>query len=91
MYDFDETTQISVTNSGSIIIIDKENDILFYNDINMYLATKNNLGYDPTLKQFKNAKDMDWSFWESGLLAYSKEEVYFWGVNVVKERANKVK
>ena len=40
LYDYDESTQIWVTNSGSVVIIDAENDVIFYNDINMYIATK---------------------------------------------------
>lgn len=34
---------------------------------------------------------MRWAFIETGLLAYSTEEVYYLGVNLKKETANKVK
>ena len=43
------------------------------------------------MKRFNNAKDMTWSFCETGLLAYSKEEIYYWGVNTKKEYAKSVK
>lgn len=86
----DTSEQIYVTNSGSVVILDKADQSIYFNEIDMYTPNKKKLGYQPGTKTRNDIDSMNWTNHDQGVLAYSEEEIYFLGVDKKTRKAGKV-
>ena len=85
----DPSSQLYVTNSGSVMFIDKEMKKLYYNELDIYTINKSKLGFIPGTRTKNDINTMNWAFTDDGALGYSSEEIYFLSVINGKDKADK--
>lgn len=83
-------SQIYVTDTGNFILLDKDQGILLFNNVDLYTPNKKHIGYKPGTKDRNTIKSMNWTLSEKGVLCNSEEEIFYLGYNIKKDKPGKV-
>ena len=84
------SSQHYVTNSGSVIFIDKQVKKLYFNEVDIYTPNMKKFGNIPGTKTKNDINSMNWTFTDNGVLAHSSEEVYFLNIDSDSEKAKQI-
>ena len=80
----EEQSRLFITNTGSVVFIDKISQRVFFNDFDMYKLCEGKLGYQPGSKQKHTIMSINWAFSQNGLVAFDDEKIYYLGVDPKK-------
>jgi hypothetical protein len=88
----DIASKLFVTNYGDVIYMDKDNDILHFNDADLIGPSRNKFGNKPNSKEKNDMRSLSWAFGQKGVIAYTEESAYFLGIRMIlgKTKAKKV-
>ena len=86
-----DSMQLFVTDKGSIVFVDKVNNMLFFNNTDMSKACKNKLGLKEDGKTEYQIKDLNWWFSDNGLVGYSSEDAIYLEINLKRMKVKKIK
>lgn len=81
-----ESCKLYVTDFGDVIYMDKESDILQFNDINLFEPNRGKFGYKYKSKEKNDIDSLNWCFSQKGAIGYTEESAYFVGVKMKNDK-----